>query len=42
MRELSEQPRLLLREIAGNNAVLRELRALMRDYEGLIRQVAEI
>jgi hypothetical protein len=42
MRELSEQPRLLLREIAGNNAMLRELRALVRDYERFIRQVGEI
>jgi hypothetical protein len=42
MRELSEQPRLLLREIAGNNAMLRELRALVRDYEKFIRQVGEI
>jgi hypothetical protein len=41
MRELSEQPRLLLREIAGDNALLRELRALVREYEKFVRQVAE-
>lgn len=40
MRELSEQPRLLLREIAENNARLRQLKAFMREHEKLIRQIA--
>lgn len=40
MRELSEQPRLLQRELAENNARLRQLKALMREYEALIRQTA--
>ena len=40
MRELSEQPRLLSKEIAENNARLRQIKALVREHEGLIRQIA--
>lgn len=40
MRELSEQPRLLLREIAENNARLRELKAFVREHEEIIRELA--
>ena len=40
MRELSEQPRRLLRELTGNITMLRQLRALVREHEALIRQLA--
>ena len=40
MRELSKQPRLLLREIAENDARLRQLKAFVREHEELIRQLA--
>lgn len=40
MRELSEQPRLFLREIAENDARLRQLKAFVREHEKLIRQIA--
>ena len=42
MRELSEQPRLLLKEIAENDARLRQLKALVREHEAIIRQLARI
>ena len=40
MRELSEQPRLLIREIAENDARLRQLKVLVREHEEIIRQLA--
>ena len=40
MRELSEQPRLLIREIAEDDARLRQLRAFVREHEEIIRQLA--
>jgi hypothetical protein len=40
MREFSEQPRLLLREIAENNAMIRQLKALVREHEELVRRLA--
>jgi hypothetical protein len=40
MREMSEQPRLFLREIAENDARIRQLKALVREHEELIRQLA--
>jgi hypothetical protein len=41
MRELSEQPRLLLREIAENDAKLRQLKAFVREHEELVGQLAK-
>jgi hypothetical protein len=40
MRQLSEQPRLLLQEIAENDASIRQLKAFVREHEKLIRQLA--
>lgn len=40
MRELSEQPRLLRRELAENDAMLRQLKAFVRENEEVIRQLA--
>jgi uncharacterized protein DUF6788 len=40
MRELSEQPRLFLREIAEIDDGLRQLKALVREHEEIIRQLA--
>lgn len=42
MRELSEQPRQLLRDISKCDGYVRELRALVRDYEKLARQFAKV
>ena len=42
MRELSEQPRLLVKEIAENDARLRQLKALVREHEAIIRQLARV
>ena len=42
MRELSEQPRRLLRDISKCNGYVRELRALVRGYEKLIKEFAGI
>lgn len=42
MRELSEQPRRLLQDIAKCDGYVRELRALVRDYEKLVKQFAGI
>lgn len=40
MRELSEQPRLLLQEIAEIDDELRQLKAFVREHEKLIRERA--
>lgn len=42
MRELSEQPRQLLRDISKCGGYVRELRALVRGYEELVRQFAKV
>jgi hypothetical protein len=42
MRELSNQPRLIQREIAESNARLRHLSAFVRGYEEIIRELARI
>lgn len=42
MRELSEQPRQLLRDISKCDGYVRELRALVRDYEKLIQEFGGI
>lgn len=41
MRELSEQPRLFLWEIAEIDDGLRQLKALVREHEEIIRQLAK-
>lgn len=42
MRELSEQPRQLMQDISKCDSYVRELKALVRDYEKLVRQFAGI
>ena len=42
MRELSEQPRQLMQDISKCGSYVRELKALVRDYEKLVRQFAGI
>lgn len=42
MRELSEQPRQLMQDISKCDGYVRELKALVRGYEKLVRQFAGI